>query len=157
MKRSFILAVAFAVTGFAVNAEVKPGEVVFDDGAVSTSLTGVAGNPDNGASLMNKGAGNCIACHEVTALNDLPFHGEIGPTLDGAADRWSEAELRGIVANAKIMFPESMMPSFYKVQGFIRPGDAYTGKAIDPMKIAPLLSAQEIEDVVAFLLTLKEE
>ena len=156
MKRSFILAVAFAVTGFAVNAEVKPGEVVFDDGAVSTSLTGVAGNPDNGASLMNKGAGNCIACHEVTALNDLPFHGEIGPTLDGAADRWSEAELRGIVANAKIMFPESMMPSFYKVQGFIRPGDAYTGKApTEPL--TSILTAQDIEDVVAFLATLKEQ
>ena len=125
----------------------------FEDGAVATSLTGTPGNADNGAVLMNKGAGNCIACHQVSALNHLPFHGDIGPLLDGAADRWSEAELRGIVANAKIMVPDSMMPSFYKVTGFIRPGDAYTGKAAK--EINPLLTAQQIEDVVAFLMTLK--
>ena len=54
-------------------------------------------------------------------MSDIPFHGEIGPMLDGAGDRWSEAELRGIVTNAKMMFPGSMMPSFYKVDGFVRP------------------------------------
>ncbi|MDJ0825983.1 MAG: sulfur oxidation c-type cytochrome SoxX [Rhodobacter sp.] len=105
---------------------------------------------------MNKGAGNCIACHAVTDLNDLPFHGEIGPTLDGVADRWTEAELRGIIANAKIMFEDTMMPSFYKTDGFIRIGNAYTGKALEG-EAAPLLTAQEIEDVVAYLMTLKEE
>ncbi len=99
---------------------------------------------------------NCVACHEVSALADVPFHGEIGPMLDGAGDRWSEAELRGIVANAKIMFPDSMMPSFYKTEGFIRPGDAYTGEAADPETFGPLLSAQQIEDVVAYLVTLKD-
>ena len=104
---------------------------------------------------MNNGAGNCIACHEVTALNHLPFHGEIGPMLDGVADRWSEAELRGIVANAKIMFEGSMMPSFYKTSGFTRLGDAYTGKAHPEGEVQPLLTAQEIEDVVAYLMTLK--
>ena len=104
---------------------------------------------------MNKGAGNCIACHEVSALAHLPFHGEIGPSLDGVADRWTEAEIRGIVADAKVTFEGSMMPSFYKTAGFIRIGDAFTGK---PLKgeVKPLLSAQEIEDVVAYLLTLKE-
>jgi sulfur-oxidizing protein SoxX len=60
------------------------------------------------------------------------------------------------VANAKIMFPDSMMPSFYKVEGFVRPGNAYTGKAADPETFAPLLTAQQIEDVVAYLSTLQE-
>ena len=106
---------------------------------------------------MNKGAGNCIACHNVSALSDLPFHGEIGPPLDGAADRWSEAELRGIVSNAKIMFEGTMMPAFYKTEGFVRVGDAYTGKAHPEGEVQPLLTAQDIEDVVAFLMTLKEE
>ncbi len=133
-----------------------PADVVFDDGAVADSLTGVAGDPENGRELMNKGSGNCIACHEVSALSDLPFHGEIGPMLDGVGDRWSEAELRGIVANAKIMFPESMMPSFYKNTGYVRPGNAFTGKAAEGT-LDPLLSAQDVEDVVAFLMTLKEE
>jgi sulfur-oxidizing protein SoxX len=74
--------------------------------------------------------------------------------LDGAGERWSEAELRGIVANAKMMFPDSMMPSFYKVDGFTRPGNAYTGEAADD-SFGPLLTAQQIEDVVAYLATLK--
>ena len=104
---------------------------------------------------MNKGAGNCIACHQVSDLDHLAFQGEIGPPLDGVADRWSTAELRGIVANAKIMFPESRMPSFYKTEGFIRLGDAYTGKAHPEGEVQPLLTAQQIEDVVAYLETLK--
>jgi sulfur-oxidizing protein SoxX len=141
--------------GAVLAADVAPSAVVFEDGAVSDSLSGMAGNPDEGRTIMNKGAGNCIACHQVTALSDLAFHGDVGPSLDGVADRWSEAELRGIVTNAKEMFPESVMPSFYKTEGFIRPGNAYTGKAAEG-ELEPLLTAQQIEDVVSFLLTLKE-
>ena len=155
MRLSTILAVSLTLGGAANAEEVAPANVSFDEGAVSVSLSGVPGDPANGAKVMNKGAGNCIACHEVTALNDLPFHGEVGPALDGAADRWTEAELRGIVANAKVMFPETMMPAFYKVSGFVRPGKAYTGKAIAPEAITTLLTAQEIEDVVSFLMTMK--
>ena len=59
------------------------------------------------------------------------------------------------MANAKHTFPDTVMPSFYKTSGYIRPGDAFTGKAgAEPL--APLLTAQEIEDVVAYLLTLTE-
>lgn len=137
---------------------VAPTDVVFDDyGAVETPLTDTPGNVENGAKLMNKGAGNCIACHQVSALPELAFQGEIGPSLDGVADRWEEAELRGIVANAKKTFDGSMMPSFYKVEGFTRLGNGYTGKAHEGGEVEPLLSAQDIEDVVAFLMTLKEE
>lgn len=135
---------------------VAPADVSFEDGAIAVSLSGAPGDAANGPDIMNKGSGNCIACHEVTALKDIPFHGEVGPPLDGAGDRWTEAELRGIVANAKVMFEDSMMPSFYQVDGFYRPGDAYTGKAATG-PLDPLLSAQQIEDVVAFLMTLKEE
>lgn len=156
MKIAFVAAAAIALTAAGATAEiVKPQDVAYVDGAVATSLTGTPGNAENGAILMNKGAGNCIACHEVSALSHLPFHGEIGPMLDGVADRWSEAELRGIVANAKIMFEGSMMPSFYKTSGFTRLGDAYTGKAHPEGEVKPLLTAQEIEDVVAYLMTLK--
>lgn len=158
MKFAFgLIAAASAVaatTAFA--AEIKPTDVVYNDGAVEDSLSGVPGNVEEGAILMNKGAGNCIACHAVSALSDLPFHGEVGPPLDGAADRWSEAELRGIVSNAKVMFEGTVMPSFYRTEGFIRIGDAYTGKALEG-EVAPLLTAQQVEDVVAFLMTLKEE
>lgn len=158
MKHALAFGIALTMSASVVMAEaVKPQDVVYVDGAVETSLTGVPGDPENGAILMNKGAGNCIACHAVSALSHLSFHGEIGPMLDGAADRWSEAELRGIVANAKVMFEGSMMPSFYKTEGFTRLGDAYTGKAYGDEEVKPLLTAEEVEDVVAYLMTLKEE
>lgn len=157
MKRSIITAIALASTAFAVSAgEVAPTEVSFNDGAVTQSLTGVAGDRDSGREIVgSKKLGNCVACHQVSDLSEVPFHGEIGPPLDGAGDRWTEEELRGIVANAKIMFEGTMMPSFYKTEGFIRPGNAYTGEAADDT-FGPILTAQQIEDVVAYLVTLKE-
>jgi len=153
---SAMAATALSVSGAYAAETIAPTAVAYEDGAVSQSLTGVPGNPANAPDIMNKGAGNCIACHVVTALKDFPFQGEIGPSLDGAGDRWSEAELRGIVSNAKMMFEDSLMPSFYKTEGFVRLGDAFTGKAHEG-PVAPLLEAQQIEDVVAFLMTLKEE
>ncbi|WP_297769128.1 sulfur oxidation c-type cytochrome SoxX [uncultured Roseovarius sp.] len=155
MKRTCLtIALVGAATG-AIAAEIAPGEVPFEEGAVAVSLTGAPGDPARGREVVgSKSLGNCVACHANSDLSDIPFHGEIGPMLDGAGERWSEAELRGIVANAKMMFPGSMMPSFYKVDGFIRPGNAYTGEAADD-SFGPLLTAQQIEDVVAYLATLK--
>jgi sulfur-oxidizing protein SoxX len=151
------LAAVVALTTAATGETVAPADVQYDEyGAVAASLTGVAGDAANGAVVMKtKSKGNCIACHAVSALNDAPFHGEVGPELDGVGDRWSSAELRGILSNAKITFDGTVMPAYYKVDGFIRPGNAYTGKAADGA-LSPLLSAQDIEDVVAFLSTLKE-
>ena len=157
MTRTLTAILALAASSYAVNAEtITPTAVSYVDGSVETSLSGVAGDPDMGREIVgNKGLGNCVACHQVSDLADVPFQGEIGPMLDGAGERWSEAELRGIVANAKMMFEGSLMPSFYKTEGFIRPGNAYTGKAADDT-FGPLLSAQQIEDVVAYLSTLQE-
>ncbi|MEP2532566.1 sulfur oxidation c-type cytochrome SoxX [Shimia sp.] len=156
MKRALGGAAVLALCAIAAQAsETKPSDVVYEDGAVAQSLTGVPGDVASGETIMNKGAGNCIACHEVSALSNLPFHGEIGPMLDGAGDRWTAAELRGIVANAKMTFEETVMPSFYRTEGFIRLGNAYTGKAHEG-EVEPLLTAQQVEDVVAYLMTLKD-
>jgi len=159
MKPLITTALAVLMASAAATAgEVAPKEVPFGEyGAVETSLTGKPGDPENGAVVMKtKSIGNCISCHEVSALKDAPFHGEIGPMLDGAGDRWSEAQLRGLVANAKKTFPGTMMPAYYKTSGYVRPGDAFTGKAAEE-PLPPLLTAQQVEDVVAFLLTLKQE
>ena len=157
MKKTLGAIAAASVLCTAAWAEtIVPTAVAYDEyGAVEGSLTGTPGNVENGAVLMNKGAGNCVACHQIGALPELAFQGEIGPPLDGAASRWTEAELRGIVANAKLMFEDTMMPAFYKTEGFIRPGKAYTGEAADET-FGPVLTAQQIEDVVAYLKTLKE-
>ncbi|NDW52319.1 sulfur oxidation c-type cytochrome SoxX [Aliiroseovarius sp. PrR006] len=158
MKRTTITLCTLLIAGLgAANAEtVAPTAVAFEEGAVAQSLTGVAGDPAEGAKVVStKSQGNCVACHEITDLADVPFHGEVGPMLDGAGDRWSEAELRGIIVDAKMTFEDSMMPSFYKTEGFIRLGKAYTGKAHEG-DVVPLLNAQQIEDVVAYLMTLKD-
>ncbi len=157
MKRTLILAAALIGSGAVLSAQsVSPADVAYDEyGSIAVSLSGVAGDPATGIEVMSdRGMGNCVACHQVTDLK-AAFQGNVGPSLDGAADRWDEAQLRGIVANAKLTFPESMMPSFYKVDGFVRPGNEYTGKAADDT-FASLLTAQQIEDVVAYLATLKE-
>ncbi|WP_068113100.1 sulfur oxidation c-type cytochrome SoxX [Tropicimonas marinistellae] len=159
MKRAFSAAVAAFILATPATAEpVAPGDVVYEDGAVAASLTGAAGNPEEGAKVIStKSIGNCVSCHEVSAMPDVPFQGNVGPSLDGVADRWSEAEIRGIVANAKMTYDGTIMPSFYKIEGFVRPGNGYTGKGIAAEEIAPLLTPQQIEDVVAYLVTLKEE
>ncbi|CUH46649.1 sulfur oxidation c-type cytochrome SoxX [Ruegeria atlantica] len=154
-----LLTLVCAMTGVAaIAAETDPQDVTYDDyGAIEASLTGAAGDAANGALIVgDKSKGNCVACHAVSALADIPFHGEVGPMLDGAGDRWTEAELRGLVANAKMTFEGTVMPAFYKDDGYIRPGDAYTGKA-PTAPLTSILTAQDIEDVVAFLATLKEE
>lgn len=157
MKLSTLtLAASLLAAGTAFANPVAPGDVAFDgDGAVAASLTGAAGSAEMGAKVYSsKKLGNCIACHKIST-QDAAFPGNVGPVLDGVADRWNEAQLRGILSNSKNTFDGTVMPAYYKVDGFIRPGKAYTGKAADDT-FAPLLSAEQIEDVVAFLMTLKD-
>lgn len=157
MKRIATTLVVLGLTAGAALAEVAPNDVAFEDGAIAQSLSGSAGNAENGRKIATtKSLGNCVSCHAAEAYADVPFHGEIGPMLDGAGSRWEEAQLRGIVANAKMTFEGTMMPAFYKTNGYIRPGNAYTGKAAEG-DLPPLLSAQQVEDVVAYLMTLKDE
>jgi sulfur-oxidizing protein SoxX len=158
MRISVILAIAVGIVSTTAFAEdIQPTAVSYADGAVEQSLSGAVGDAANGRIIVgDKKQGNCVACHQLTDLaEEVPFHGEIGPMLDGAGERWTEAELRGIVANAKMMFEDSLMPSFYKTEGFTRPGNAYTGEAADDT-FGPILTAQQIEDIVAYLVTLKE-
>ncbi|MDF1619402.1 sulfur oxidation c-type cytochrome SoxX [Pseudothioclava nitratireducens] len=155
MKRHVVLATAVIFAAGAAFAETAPTEVTFEEGAVAQSLTGVPGNPEEGAKVAaTRPLGNCVACHEISALS-ADFQGNVGPSLNGAADRWEEAQLRGIVIDAKHTFEGTVMPGMYKTGPFIRPGDAYTGKAA-PADLPPILTAQQVEDVVAFLMTLKE-
>lgn len=157
MKRQIAAGLLMSLAAGMSFAETAPGDVSYQEGAVAQSLTGQPGDAAEGAKVMSSRAlGNCVACHTVSAMPDVAFQGNVGPSLDGAGDRWEEAQLRGIVSNAKMTFDGTVMPSFYKTSGFIRPGEDYTGKAIDPAAITPILGAQQIEDVVAYLLTLKE-
>ena len=151
MRRAFAAIAAMAVSvAFAEAGDIAPGDVKFDDMAIKASLTGTAGSPDEGAkTLANRGLGNCLACHAVTALAQEQFHGDVAPSLDGVADRWTVEELRAIVVDAKQVFSdETMMPGFYTLKLGINVRKDLAGKTI--------LTAQQVEDVVAYLATLKE-
>jgi len=152
MKNSMLLAVCASVATFATTAigEVGPNDVAFTDaGAVEVSLTGVAGDPANGAAVFkNRKKGNCLACHANSDMSDQLFHGLIGPSLDGVASRYSEAELRGLLTNAKNTFDGTMMPAFYVDMGFTRVMKKFDGRTN--------LTAQEVEDVLAYVQTLTE-
>lgn len=130
--------------------DVKPEAVKFTDMTVSQSLTGKPGDAAAGAKVfVDRKLGNCLACHEVSALKKELFHGNVGPSLDGVADRWKPAELRAIVTDSKQVFgPETVMPGFYSLNVGINVRKDLVGKTI--------LTAQQVEDVVAYLETLKE-
>ncbi len=158
MKRQMLLAAGIALAATSAQADViAPDDVVMNEyGEIAESLTGQPGDPARGLEiLVSRSEGNCIACHQATALEEYPWHGEVGPSFDGVGARWDEAALRGIIVNADNMFPDSVMPSFYRVSGYTRPGNAFTGNAPEG-PLDPLLSAQDVEDVVAFLMTLTE-
>ena len=150
MGRFSLTLVCLFAGSSAFAADVMPANVVFNDGAIGVTLTTQAGDPAAGRKVfMNRKQGNCLACHANEDMSDQSFHGEVGPALDGVADRWEAAELRGIVVNSKMMFEGTIMPAFYKDGGFERNLKKFQGKSI--------LNAQQVEDVVAYLLTLKEE
>ena len=150
LKFSISVALAAFTAGVAIAETVAPVSVEFEDGLVKTSLTGVAGDPVAGREVFkNRKLGNCLACHVNPDMPEESFHGEVGPEMGGVADRWTEEELRGIVSNSKMMFEGTIMPAFYRDSGFERPLEDFQGKSI--------LTAQQVEDVVAYLQTLKEE
>lgn len=151
MKRAIGLAAVAAMTTSVALAEVvAPANVALVDGVVEASLTGKAGDPVEGRKVFaNRKQGNCLACHVNSDLSEEIFHGEVGPPMDGVGDRWSVGELRAIITNSKEVFDDTIMPAFYVDSGYERPLEKFAGKSI--------LSAQQVEDILAYLVTLKEE
>ena len=158
MRTLFVLCTAaIAMLPSMLKADTLPSEVNFSEtGAVAESLTGVPGNPEDGFKVATtRSMGNCMACHSAEGWAQMPLPGNIAPDLTGVGRRFDEATLRGIVTNAKHTFVDTMMPSFYNTENIIRPGDGYTGKAATDLTIT-ILTAQQVEDVVALLQTFVE-
>ena len=96
--------------------------------------------------MLDRAGGDCIICHAMP-LPQRQFHGNVGPPLDGVGSRYTAGELRLRIVDPKVINPETVMPAYYKVEGLHRALDRYRGQ--------PILTAQQVEDVVAYLLTLK--
>lgn len=118
---------------------------VIDD-TIPQSLTGKAGDPIAGKKIaINRKKGNCLACH-VMPIPEEQFHGNIGPDLGEIANKMTAAEVRIRLVDPKLLNPDTIMPAFLK-PGTTRVMKKFIGKT--------LLKPQEVEDVIAYLMTLK--
>ena len=107
----------------------------------------LAGDPARGrATVADRQVGLCLLCHSAP-IPEERFQGDLAPSLEGVGRRLSEAELRQRLVDPAALNPKTIMPSYYKSEGLARVAPAFRGKAI--------LSAQQIDDVVAYLATLK--
>ena len=142
---------ALTAISVAQAAMVGPRDVKIDDGMVSASLTGQPGDPGKGAdAFKGRKLGNCLACHANSAMGNEQWHGEVGPPLDGVAERYTDAELRAILIDAKSVFgDQTIMPAFYKVIS-----DDAAKRVADKFKDKTILEAQQVEDIIAYLKTL---
>ena len=148
----FAVGVVFGGSASIANAGgVAPGDVKYtqDNGVVMASVSGVAGDAAAGRmAFANRKQGNCLACHVNSDMKEQQFHGEIGPSLDGVNERYKASELRAILIDAKKSLSETtMMPGFYSLNLGVRITDKFKDKTI--------LSAQQVEDILAYLQTLK--
>lgn len=121
------------------------GAVVVGDG-IPAPLAG-AGDAQRGRAIVaSRQQGLCLLCHSGPFPEER-FQGNLAPPLDGAGTRWTAAQLRLRIVDARRLNPDSLMPAFHRTEGLSRVAPAFAGR--------PVLDAQQVEDVVAFLMTLK--
>ncbi len=150
MHRSTLggLCLALAATGSVAAPQLQPYRV--EGQAIEQSL-GPPGDAARGrALLIARDPANCILCH--AAPNELVgagarFSGNLAPPLDGAGARWTAGQLRLRIVDSRRLNPDSLMPSYYRTDGLVEVGAAWRGQ--------PIMSAQQIEDLIAYLVTLR--
>lgn len=119
---------------------------IVENKAIPAALTGRPGDAARGLAVAaDRALGNCLACHAMPV--DQPSQGDVGPDLRGVGARLTEGELRLRVVDPKIVDAQTAMPAYYRVDGLYRVRKDLQGK--------PILTAGQIEDVVAYLKTLK--
>lgn len=143
-------ALAAAGSGYA-QAQATPAAVAVAGDAIAAPLTGASayvGDPERGRAIVrNRQLGLCLLCHSGPFPEER-LQGDLAPDLKGAGSRWSAGQLRLRIADSSRVNAATIMPAYYKVEGLTRVAPAYQGK--------PVLSAEQIEDVVAFLTTLRD-
>jgi sulfur-oxidizing protein SoxX len=115
--------------------------------AVPAPLGGLSGDVDRGRAIVaDRRLGNCLICHQFP-LSDQPFQGEVGPPMAGVGARLSAGQIRLRLIDQSRLNPRTLMPPYYRVDGLTDVAPEYRGE--------PALTAQQIEDVVAYLVTLQ--
>jgi L-cysteine S-thiosulfotransferase len=123
-------------------------EPVVGDG-IPEALSDSPGDAAIGRTVfIDRDRGHCLLCHRVAGL-DEPFQGDIGPDLSAVGERLSPAQLRLRVVDPTQLNPDTAMPAYHRTRDLRQVAAAYVGK--------PMLTAQEVEDVVAYLATLRHQ
>jgi sulfur-oxidizing protein SoxX len=137
-----LLALALTVAAPAAMAQ----EVVGD--AILKSLTGQSGDAARGRAIVaNRSVGLCLLCHSGPIAEER-FQGDLAPSLSGAGTRWSAGQLRLRIVDGSRLNADTIMPPYYRTTGLQRVARNFEGKTI--------LTADQVEDVVAYLVTLKD-
>lgn len=135
-------------TATALALPLVAGAVSVVGGGIPEALEGAVGDATRGRAIVaSRQTGLCLLCHSGP-IPEERFQGNLAPDLAGAGKRWSADQLRLRLVDPRRLNPDSIMPAYYRTEGLTRVGLAWQGK--------PLLSAQQIEDVVAYLVTLSE-
>ena len=135
----------FLASAAAADEALRSFAVVGD--AIPDSLTGNKGNPERGRAIVaNRQVGLCLLCH-TGPFPEQKFQGTLAPDLSGVGSRASEGQLRLRIVDASRINPQTIMPPYYRITDLYRVAPAFRGK--------PLLDAEHIEDVVAYLATLR--
>ena len=140
-----LIAWAAALTP-AANADALRAYTIVGDG-IPDSLTGRPGDAAHGRALVLDRTSTCILCHSGP-FPETRFQGDLAPNLAGAGSRWTTSQLRLRLVDASQLDPATIMPSFYRVDGLVRVGQNWRDR--------PILSAEQIEDIVAYLTTLRD-
>ena len=139
------MAMLLALPCSAGGEELRPYTVTGD--SISDSLTGAPGDATRGRALVLERTNTCILCHSGP-FPEEKFQGDLAPNLSGSGSRWSVGQLRLRLVDASRLNPATIMPSYYRLDGLDRVAPNWRGK--------PILSAEQIEDIVAYLATLHD-
>jgi sulfur-oxidizing protein SoxX len=147
MKCAAPLITLLLAIGTGAGAQTAPGQYRIVGDAIPASLTGKPGDPMRGRAIVgNRQVGLCLLCHSGPFPEER-FQGNLAPDLAGAGSRSNAGQLRLRIVDASRLNPDTIMPPYYKIDSAPRVASAFRGK--------PVLSAEQIEDVIAYLLTLK--
>ena len=137
---------AAALLPGAAGAQTLVPYMIIDD-AIVAPLSRMPGDPARGLALVRDRANTCILCHSGP-FPETRFQGDLAPSLAGSGSRWTMSQLRLRLVDASRLNPDTIMPSYYRIDGLQRVGRNWQGK--------PILSAEQIEDIVAYLVSLRD-
>ena len=140
------LALVIAVAGCASTVPGALAPYRVDGDAIGERLAPAPGDPARGKTVVTGRDSNCLLCHAVPD-SGVRAMGNLGPPLTGVGARFTEGQLRLRVVDSRRLNQDTIMPSYYRVDSLNRVARDFRGK--------PILTAQQVEDTVAYLLTLR--